>query len=1288
MHYSLNSATVSHTHNACIMLKLSTYFSHWHRATLLLVLLYCMALSQVFSQISVLSRTPAQGCAGTCDGAIRIKPIDDAAVPFDVMIKDANGNIQQVNNLSGVHEFTGLCAGACEITVVATKLQGCVTKLIRDYVPSTGGNIGGFQVEVVKKENESTRDFNDGSLSVKAIPNGTYSYLWSNGMIGASISGITSGSYTVTATNAVGCVVSRTFELEACYDWVSDIDPFTEQPTSRLDYVGKYFELDIKGGVLSPLSSIDTLSALVKAAGSNTFVLATQSYQVKWFSGDGDSLGIGPVLYIKKEDASRLSPISVSVSNGCEVKGKSRTLILCGANNTTEVLDYFVDQVQARCVYGNRVINGGLISLAFPLTSTDPNLPLSILQNGSTSVPYTTDGGRSRATAWITQLNSGTHTFQVSMGTCVNSFSVNVAQKSATLSFREYKDSCKYQLLCEGSPTGVYVNFSAVNAQNWQPSGTNECTSPIFCDYDNVYREVGKAISDDEYIERSKAGIYVALMESELRNPNTRFERNWIWNQIFRFERMQPCINVKFCKNTLAVIDVGSPYINLRGDSARLSCSNGQIRLECGFSSEDRKKINYNPDFPPNNCCGQQIQLPLKYLLESFKTYKVQIYQSKINTEFAGSQLEQLLISLEQNPDNRVNCASVTFCLPDYNVIKNTIENVKPCADTRVLLIDSTYLNNGNGTFGNHTNCEDLGDVSNALRNYYACLYTFDLSEFGHTFRVPPAEESAIPLIATNTAENGSYESFYRLLAFGETPNEYLGQEYKIYEDSINHDELRNFLTISSEGRLCPKGLIRTQDEFGYYNYSDFRRNVDIQDFNNVHLAYEDWDTNRSFYIGTHVPGKDLYLQFKDSTQTWTAALSADTSIHIQHLSVHNQTIQVGGQFSGTLTIKGQQILEQDSTNTAFLASFDVEGNLLKVRTIENIDTSAGLAFSENRTGEIILAGKSQQNWIKIDGRTVTFSALKTGFIAKANDLDSLVLLNKIDQLGAGKIRDISYAEGKTQFGILLENVGSITPAGSIPVVSIGNQVAVLFFSNNGNFVTSRHYAAQGLHLDQTDLTYGTNDGLIWGFTYSGTLNWGSQLFSSNGNEDVGLVKFDVNGNVEWHKSYGSGDKETVSHLLYENGVLYFGGQLNGNTQVRRMGSYYFINPTSFKNRTYISYVLDTVSTTASELYQATSTDLYKREVFRAPIDTKLRVYPNPFKEEVVLEFQSERTMNVVIDIRNELGRQVKTMRQNTVVGFNQHSISTNDLPTGFYYLSLYNREGKLIGVQKLIKID
>lgn len=1248
---------------------------------------FCMsaALSTgLIAQITIVNRTPAQGCAGTCDGAIRIKPIDDAAVPFEVSIKDANGNIQQVSNLRGEHEFSGLCAGVCEISISVTSLQGCVNKVIHDFIPTTGGNIGGFQVELIKKVNESGNASTDGSLSVQATPAGNYTYLWSNGATGAEISALIKGSYTLTVTNSIGCKVTRSFELEACYEWIDDIDPISNQPTSRFDYVGKSFEVDISGGALSPQTTVDTLRALIKEAGYSSFVLAPHSYQVKWISGEGDSLGIGPILLIKKEDASRYSPIKVVVSNGCETYEKSRTLILCGANNTPEIVDYFVDRVLARCVYGDRVLHEGLISLAFPLTSNDPNLVVSILHNGSNAVSYTTDGGRTRATAWITQLTSGTHNFQVTMGTCVNTFSVNVGQKSATLSFREYKDSCKYQLLCEGSPTGVFLNYATFADNNWDPSEDSDfkCTRPIFCVSDGITREVGQETKKNT--KPTRIGFYVKLLESELRNPNTQYNSLFLTSQIHQFRSANPCSHLRYCPGSLKVTDYGSPLFG-EYDNNSLRCFNGRFYLECGPRNvEDESPEVYDTRYPPEKCCGIELTKSLKYMVESFKAYKSQIYADHAN--FIDSQLDSLLTGLEQNPDSRVNCASVTFCLPDYNVIKHTLNDVLPCSDSvRVLLVadTSTTGQTGNGSAGSWNNCQQLNINSMS----YACRYIFDKTEFGHVVHVPQADELAVPFKAGGNPSRSNYEVFSRLLSLGEDNDNNHQQRYKTFEDSSSQELLRSLLVISNNGRLCPKGLVQGDNSFSYYDYSDFRSNINFYSYSDVHLAYEDWEEEQFFQIGTYVPNKEMFLQYEDTLSTWSSIIKSSEHLQIQHLSTFNEIIQVGGVATSNLSIKGMEVFQQDSIQTAFLASFDFQGNLLKVHTIENVDTSARVVFSENRAGAIVLAGKSKQNWIKVDGDTVTFSSNQTGFIVKANELDSLQLLNKIDQLGAAKLRDISYAEGRSQFGLLIENVGNITPTGSIPVANSGNGVAILLFANHGNFIQSRHFSAQGLLLDQMDMTYGRNDGLIWGFSFSGSLNWGSQVFTSNGNEDIGLVKFDSNGDVEWHKSYGSQDRETVSHLLYENGVLYFGGQLRGNTQVRKIGSYYFINPTSFKNRTYISYVLDTLSTTTTEL-----TSFKTEEVFKSNqpsrVDAQLKVYPNPFKSEVMLEFQSSQAMNVVVDIRNELGSQIKSFRQNTVVGFNQQTISTEDLPIGFYYLSLYTREGKLIGVQKLVKLE
>ncbi|MBK7684241.1 MAG: SprB repeat-containing protein [Bacteroidetes bacterium] len=94
-------------------------------------------------------------------------------------------------------------------TVTITDIAGCTA--------STSGTVTAptlLQINISSNTPVSCNLGNDGSTTVTAV-GGTagYTYLWSNGTVGATNSGLTAGTYTVTATDANGCIATQSVVL-------------------------------------------------------------------------------------------------------------------------------------------------------------------------------------------------------------------------------------------------------------------------------------------------------------------------------------------------------------------------------------------------------------------------------------------------------------------------------------------------------------------------------------------------------------------------------------------------------------------------------------------------------------------------------------------------------------------------------------------------------------------------------------------------------------------------------------------------------------------------------------------------------------------------------------------------------------------------------------------------------------------------------------------------------------------------------------------------------------------
>ena len=80
-----------------------------------------------------------------------------------------------------------------------------------------------------------------------------------------------------------------------------------------------------------------------------------------------------------------------------------------------------------------------------------------------------------------------------------------------------------------------------------------------------------------------------------------------------------------------------------------------------------------------------------------------------------------------------------------------------------------------------------------------------------------------------------------------------------------------------------------------------------------------------------------------------------------------------------------------------------------------------------------------------------------------------------------------------------------------------------------------------------------------------------------------------------------------------------------------------------------------------------------------------LRIYPNPAKDIFTIDLFSKEKQNISVKICDMRGAEVKTQELNILEGQNKNSIEVNGLATGLYYIQLYNQNGYLLTVKKLM---
>ncbi len=160
--------------------------------------------------------TDASGCTATATGVVEAEGGISAWLTVNHPVCNQNNGSISANAMGGTPPYTYQWSNGQSGATISNLPPGTYTVTITDANGCTGTKsatlVDQSTLSVTATGTpESCAGANDGTASaVAAGTNAAISYVWSNGQTGATISGLSPGTYTVTATDAFGCTATDT----------------------------------------------------------------------------------------------------------------------------------------------------------------------------------------------------------------------------------------------------------------------------------------------------------------------------------------------------------------------------------------------------------------------------------------------------------------------------------------------------------------------------------------------------------------------------------------------------------------------------------------------------------------------------------------------------------------------------------------------------------------------------------------------------------------------------------------------------------------------------------------------------------------------------------------------------------------------------------------------------------------------------------------------------------------------------------------------------------------------
>jgi hypothetical protein len=411
----------------------------------------------------------------------------------------------------------------------------------------------------------------------------------------------------------------------------------------------------------------------------------------------------------------------------------------------------------------------------------------------------------------------------------------------------------------------------------------------------------------------------------------------------------------------------------------------------------------------------------------------------------------------------------------------------------------------------------------------------------------------------------------------------------------------------------------------------------------------------------------------------WKKTLGGSQAELLHQLHISND----GGIIVGATTFSNDgNVTGNHGNKDIWVVKLDINGNLQWQKTFGGSNEEDNVVMESTADGGYIIGSSSFSS----DGDIGSAFGSRDFWIFK---IDAIGALQWEHSFG-GSFPDFFYALSKTTDGGFIAAGETSSSDGQVTNFHGGTDVWVIRLDGAGNLQWQKTLG--GSANDAADLVQQTSDNgyVLLGYTNSNN----GDITSSHGGIDCWMIKLDVNGNLQWQRTfggtnidyftkYGTGNRLSSYSLQFQhNQYLNYQSVFPGFKLQANDGGYFFAVPANSNDGDVSG--LHRSSGQGGPMYdywfvKLTADISSPKSITSSPEHEsgfgELNIYPNPASDNATIRFVTLYDGKVEVEVYNIHGQKIRTLFSKPVLRGSAYSVNLEltSLPNGIYVVMIRN---------------